>query len=870
MRYSFNAQQLSGRSLAQRRNAFAVAYALSGAAALIAETVLARGLAPLLGSGALGLAAAAAATLGGGALGALCGRPLARLRSPWRALALLEALSAATSMALPLWLPLLRSALAPLALEAPGRLAVAALLLAPLAALGGASLPAAAGRSPPPHYAALLYGSNALGAAAGALGAGFLFVPAFGLLPTAAIAATLQLAVAAAALWLRPAEPAPAPVRSALRPSLWMAAALAGCAGLTLQFAWTRLLLPWLDGGTRGLSLVLALYLLGLGLGALAGRGRAALWLCVAGTAAALTASLALRRLDGQQLFTASAVAWAALCIVPATFAFGAATRDLFAQVHGDGAAVGGLLGAAGLGSVAGAFLAPIVITTLFGTQQTLGAGAALACTAALLLLPPRQWIFALGGLSVLLLPRHPPVRQGLVPLLQLSGPVADVEVDEEPTEGARLLLFNGVFSEGGTSLEARYGQALQGHIPLLLHPGPRSATFLGVGTGISLAAAAAHRGVALSAAEISPEALMLLPYFAPYNDGIERATLYQEDARVALGRSGLRDVIVGELFYPWQPFAGGLYSVEQARTVRAHLQPGGLDCQWLPLYLMPLSAVAAVAAALRTVYPHTALVLGQALADQPQAALCGSDRPLEVPADVDARVAALPLDPEINLARFWGQPREALASLVLLGDEGVAALAGAAPPETDLRPRIEFLSGGASSAIQARAADGLQRLIAMAQPRAIPGARLALLREALALTMGHFDDALAAQHEAEAQAPWLGESALAGLRLEGELRHLRRYAEAEALLDRALQFFPSDAETLYLKGTLRLRGEDAAAAEPFLRRALAADERCGRCAMLLGRALGSLGRTDDARAAYQTALQLDPDNAQAKAALGQ
>ena len=44
-------------------------------------------------------------------------------------------------------------------------------------------------------------------------------------------------------------------------------------------------------------------------------------------------------------------------------------------------------------------------------------------------------------------------------------------------------------------------------------------------------------------------------------------------------------DAIVADLFVPWQAGAASLYAREHFAAVRARLAPGGLFCQWLPLY---------------------------------------------------------------------------------------------------------------------------------------------------------------------------------------------------------------------------------------------------------------------------------------------
>jgi len=62
-----------------------------------------------------------------------------------------------------------------------------------------------------------------------------------------------------------------------------------------------------------------------------------------------------------------------------------------------------------------------------------------------------------------------------------------------DDASGARYLEVNGHFRMGGTnSVRSDYRQAM---LPLLLHPAPRQALFLGVGTGATLVGGARMPG---------------------------------------------------------------------------------------------------------------------------------------------------------------------------------------------------------------------------------------------------------------------------------------------------------------------------------------------------------------------------------------
>ena len=50
--------------------------------------------------------------------------------------------------------------------------------------------------------------------------------------------------------------------------------------------------------------------------------------------------------------------------------------------------------------------------------------------------------------------------------------------------------------------------------------------------------------------------------------------------------------MIVADLFVPWQAGAASLWTREHFAAVRARLAPGGLFCQWLPLYQLGAARV--------------------------------------------------------------------------------------------------------------------------------------------------------------------------------------------------------------------------------------------------------------------------------------
>lgn len=265
----------------------AVAIFLSGASALVLETLWFRQAGLALGNGVAATSVVLASFMAGLALGnALAARYGSRVGRPLVAYALLEVLVAGTGIGLvfawptlgTLLTPLFRVILgAPLALNAT-RLAVAFLLMLVPAAAMGATLPLLARALGPlePAFGRLLgqlYGWNTLGAVAGALAGEVLLVGALGLRGTALVAGGLNLVAAGIALALsrRPAPPevAQATWRDTAGKSVpWRplgAAFLCGAALLALEVVWFRFLSMFLVGTSLAFVLMLAVVLLGIG-----------------------------------------------------------------------------------------------------------------------------------------------------------------------------------------------------------------------------------------------------------------------------------------------------------------------------------------------------------------------------------------------------------------------------------------------------------------------------------------------------------------------------------------------------------------------------------------------------------------------------
>lgn len=433
---------------------FVLAYTCSGLAGLVYEVTWTRLLTLHLGHTTAAGSAVVGAFLLGLAGGATLMGKRARTVTPQAALRTYAALELGVGVVAVL-LPFALDALGPVLAwayrdAAPGLLfpvtrVVLAILLVMTPALAlGATFPLAvrwfaSGAPDRARRSGVLYAANTLGAAAGALLAGFVLIPTFGVWRTTlcgvaagVVSATLALVAARGAVAAKNAETGAAPARekeNAAPPAataadtarLRLAAGVLGLSGLAAllhELAWTRVLALAIGPTTYAFAAALAAVIAGSAAGAWIGtwlvrrlrEPAAALAFALAGAAiaAAVTYALAGRQVP---LYVASALAtggagdaWilrgafitaalvvpTALCLglaFPLALAMAGATRDdatgRFSAIYAWNTA----------GSVAGSLAAGFLTIPAFGLQTTLQ----IACACLLL---ATAAVFLRGGLS--------------------------------------------------------------------------------------------------------------------------------------------------------------------------------------------------------------------------------------------------------------------------------------------------------------------------------------------------------------------------------------------------------------------------------------------------------------------------------------
>lgn len=237
-------------------------------------------------------------------------------------------------------------------------------------------------------------------------------------------------------------------------------------------------------------------------------------------------------------------------------------------------------------------------------------------------------------------------------------------------------------------------GERRMGEIPLLLHPDPRRALFLGVGTGATLGAVRNHPSLEhVDAVELVPAVLDQLHHFRDINGDIgedERVHLHAADARRFVAASHEQyDVIVADLFHPGQDGAGNLYAIEHFENVRRHLAPGGVFGQWLPTYQLDAQMLRVIARTFLEVFGEVHVLLGIYNVQHPAIVLIGFDAerssgPLVIDVDQLSRRLQAPGYHDEMLTN-----RLELLEAYLLDRPGVVDFVGSAGVNSDLMPRV-------------------------------------------------------------------------------------------------------------------------------------------------------------------------------------
>lgn len=520
------------------------------------------------------------------------------------------------------------------------------------------------------HDISLIYGLDTLGAALGALLAGFVLVPQLGLRSSTLLLGAAALLLGAAIFLLRgssegqasrrekkerkkaeaapepPAvEPAPAASRGKLQVILWTFF-LSGGAALLLETGWNRFFSLLNGTHVYSTSTVLAGFLLGIGLGSLLMARFIDRIRDPFATVAALYGVIALSGMlvfrsdglfarayfgiynwsDSYYGFQLTVCLVIFLIVILATLAMGAnfplVARIATRAAEERGSSAGKVFFANTLGAVAGAFLAEFVLLPAWGFSGLMMVTLAIYAlsTVVFLVLSPASGRIAKAAVCAVLLvgavllspavldlqlPIHALYYHGLrlgswdayqqeVARMKVLderqgfyGQVAVVEIGED------LLLKHNGKTDASTNVRDNRTQILLGHLPMLFHPNPKRVLAIGLGGGFTLRALVHHQTpTEIAMVEIDPRVVEAARvHFAQASDNAledPRVRVVTNDGRNYVDSAeGKYDVITSEPPNIWVAGVSGLFTKEFYEAADRRLAPGGILCQWVPLYEM-------------------------------------------------------------------------------------------------------------------------------------------------------------------------------------------------------------------------------------------------------------------------------------------
>jgi spermidine synthase len=793
---------------------------ISGAAALVYETIWMRWFRLAFGSTSRAVSATLCAYFLGLAIGAgLFGRVAGRSSRPLRLYGRVEVAAAAAALLVPLALrvydrvyPALYDSLS----GEPGvflalKVAMALAAMLPCAILLGGSLPPLVTamleeRGQLGREGTLVYWANLLGGVIGASVGGLALPELLGVPATYASGVAASALAGAGALWLarrrdagpRSAQTGDGEPRVSAPTSALAVAAVSGFCLLAFEVLLVHALGRFFAHSTYSFSIVLVAVLLCLAAGAAAvawlGERRpadsllrgallveAVLLLALPWTLLALKAHL--DPASGWPTRVASPLARGALAVgavgVPALLVAGLIFPLTFRLAVGGpaGPRLGGLLAANTLGGILGSLAASFLLLDRVGLWASFGIlGLIYAASTPWLASTARSRVawagavtallvaFAATPLSPLRLPAQE-LRDGAKLLASVEG--ADGLVSVVERDGARFVAVDEHYMFGDTTYTGLVQR--MGRLPLLLHPDPKRVLVIGSATG-GLAAAAVEAPVEeIVLVEIISELHELAAtWFGEHNHHVHRdprTRLVTEDGRNYLrGTRERYDAIVEDLFIPYMPTAAAMYTEDHYRDALAHLTERGVFCQWLPLYQLSQTELSIIVATFNEVFPRGSLWT-PSFRTLPILGLVGTRGDLLSVEELAERGRQLTAQ---GVRDPWLTDPVGLWAFHLGATSALDGLLGHATPHSDARPSFDFVSGRTSLLVQGDfGGTGWPRLVA----------QLVDLRSGMELFPGAPRD------------PARGGEALAAA---NRLAATGRIAEQQRFLDRASHFVPA------------------------------------------------------------------------------
>lgn len=720
---------------------------ISGASALIYQLIWVRLLGLVFGVSSFAVATVVAVFLLGLGLGSyLFGRWSERARDPLRIYLYVELGIAATSLiaylvieTLPVYRYLYEYAYNNLGFYclSVARLLLSMLVLLPPVVLIGGTMPLLAKyflRDPAnlgSRFSRIYY-LNTLGATAGVLLTGFVFVRYFGVVATLMIAVGGNLLVALIVAFCKRSESAARPATDERRPYSYMLVFLflTGFISLGYEMLWVRILSTYGLSTSQAFALILAGFLLGFSVGAwvvarkVDGRRDLEAWFSAVSIVTALSGAVVLllfRQFEVLTVLLADATPMGRLTLgmtlafavsfIPAVFMgilFPLGVRIYAQDVDRIGAKAGNTFFSNTLGCVLGSLLTGFVLIPFVGMWNTtlVLINLSLLIAAAFLLRSRRperaQWASLLVVAVVANLLVFTDSKTFHAELkgrdLRTAAEGFDVIYYAEGLSGTVTAVergsYRGLFVDGqnvsGTDPVLLADSKMLAHVPLLLAEEPHTALTVGYGTGTTSGSMLLY-DIDVHAVEIEEKIIEAAPLFrevnyASYAD--PDLDIVLDDARNYIATTDERfSVIVTDvtnLKYKRNPY---LYTREYFEIMRGALSAEGVAAAWLPVGGLSFSDLRTLIATFDSVFPHTTAWY---FTQFPTHFIILVGTPASARVDL-ASLQERMIGVGHDLRTLGVDNVHELASMLLLGESDIDALVHGAPMHTDNRPILEY-----------------------------------------------------------------------------------------------------------------------------------------------------------------------------------
>jgi spermidine synthase len=249
---------------------------------------------------------------------------------------------------------------------------------------------------------------------------------------------------------------------------------------------------------------------------------------------------------------------------------------------------------------------------------------------------------------------------------------------------GEELTLTINGNHQASTDESTTYVHRRIGHLPMAIHPSPRTALVIGLGGGATAGAVSVHDGVDVDVVELAGSVVRGARFLDSINYGVlsrPNVHLRVDDGRNYLMLTPRRyDVITADVIHPIFAGSGNVYSVEYFRQMRRVLNPGGVVLQWVAGTEAEYKTIART---FLSVFPGTTAWVAGGL-------LVGSVEPLRLRRSDFEWKLKLPGSRQ-GLHDLNVESWDALLAAYTAGPDELAAFVGPGDLLTDDRPLVEY-----------------------------------------------------------------------------------------------------------------------------------------------------------------------------------